>query len=160
MGNEDSIITSPILSESDWEALEMGSKARIDPMLRSVLARNLKELEEVLPKDTLSALAWMVADEILTFKLALPQNKLAGRDFHDKFGIFSDKEGNQVSFSGSPNESIRGTQNYESIKIFNSWEETVASFVAADVNRFERLRDNEDPNVRVYELPEAMRARF
>jgi hypothetical protein len=74
-----------------------------------------------LAKDTLSALAWMVADEILTFKLALPQNKLAGGDFHDKFGVFTDAEGNQVSFSGSPNESIQGFYNYESNKIFKSW---------------------------------------
>jgi len=32
------------------------------------------------------------AAEVLTFKLALPANKLAGGDFHDKFGIFTDEK--------------------------------------------------------------------
>lgn len=156
-GGRARLITSPILEEADWAALELGAQARVDEMLRRSLARNLDELAAALAKDTLSALAWMVADGVLTFKLALPQNKLAGGDFHDKFGIFTDAEGNQISFNGSPNESIRGTVNYESIKLFKSWEPAFAPLVAADVARFERLWGNEDPNVRVYELPEAAR---
>ncbi len=88
--------------------------------------RNLAELQTALEQATLSALAWMVADGVLTFKLALPQHKLAGGDFHDKFGIYTDVAGDQVSFNGSPNESIRGTVNYESNKIFKSWETAFA----------------------------------
>ncbi len=156
-GGRARIITSPILNEADWEALEQGTEAQVNPILRQALARNLADLEKTLEEDTLSALAWMVADEILTFKLALPQNKLDGGDFHDKFGVFTDAEGNQVSFSGSPNESVRGATNYESIKIFKSWEPAFAPLVAADAARFARLWDNEDPNVRVYDLPDAAR---
>ena len=153
------IITSPILSEADWEAFMVGEEARRNPILRAALIANIKELEQSLEKDTLSALAWMIADQILDIKLAVPQNKLSG-DFHDKFGIFTDKEGNQISFNGSPNESIRGTENYESIKIFKSWEPGFAPLVELDVERFERLWHNEDANVRVYELPEAARAQI
>lgn len=156
-GGRARIITSPILSEADWNALQQGTQAQVDPVLRAALMRTLAELEADLVEDTLSALAWMVADGILTFKLALPQNKLAGGDFHDKFGIFTDAEGNQISFNGSPNESIRGIYNYESNKIFKSWEPAFTPLVEADVARFERLWRNEDPNVRVYELPEAAR---
>ncbi|GAB4267435.1 MAG: DEAD/DEAH box helicase family protein [Candidatus Promineifilaceae bacterium] len=156
-GGQSRLITSPILDEADWTALELGTQARVDEMLRRSLARNLDELEATLEQDTLSALAWMVADGVLTFKLALPKNKLAGGDFHDKFGIFTDAEGNQVSFNGSPNESIRGTVNYESLKLFKSWEPAFAPLVEADVARFERLWGNEDLNVSVYDLPEAAR---
>lgn len=63
----------------------------------------------------------MVADGVLTFKLALPTNELQGGDFHDKIGLFTDAEGNQVAFNGSPNESIQGSLNSESINIFLSW---------------------------------------
>jgi hypothetical protein len=63
----------------------------------------------------------MVADEIITFKLALPQAKLQQGNFHDKFGIFADIYGNQVSFNGSYNDSIQGTRNYESIKVVFIW---------------------------------------
>lgn len=156
-GGKARFITSPILDSNDWEALQMGDAARSDPALWIALRRNIETLAAQMERDTLSALAWMVADGILTFKLALPQNKLAGGDFHDKFGIFTDTEGNQVSFNGSPNESIQGFHNYESNKIFKSWEPAFAPLVDSDVRRFERLWNNEDRNVRVYDLPEAAR---
>ena len=156
-GGRARLITSPILAASDWEALLQGEAARQDALLRTALLQNIALLATQLERETLSALAWMVADGVLTFKLAVPQNKLAGGDFHDKFGIFTDSEGYQVSFNGSPNESIQGFVNYESNKIFKSWEPAFAPLVAADVRRFERLWENEDPNVRVLGLPEAAR---
>jgi len=153
-------VTSPILDEADWEALLAGNTARTDPLLHSVLRRNITDLTETLERDTLSALAWMVADEIVTFKLALPYHKLDQGDFHDKFGVFTDAQGNQISFNGSYNDSFRGTRNYESIKIFRSWQPTFAPLVQADVERFERLWTNLDPNVRVFDLPEAAREKI
>src|SRR6185369_4582260 len=151
-------VTSPILSESDWEALQEGSAARLDETLKMAMEVNLHNLRTSMEKHTLSALAWMVADGILDFKLALPRNKLEQGEFHDKFGIFTDLEGNQVSFNGSYNDSIQGTRNYESIKIFCSWHPVLALLVNADNERFERLWSNKDPNVQVYDLPEAARA--
>ena len=150
-------VTSPILDEADWEALRTGDAARHDFMLHTALKRNVANLAEVLKKDTLSALAWMVADEIITFKLALPQDKLNRGDFHDKFGIFTDSQGNQVSFNGSYNDSIQGTRNYESIKIFCSWQSAFAPLVQKDIERFERLWNKLDLNVRIFDLPEAAR---
>ena len=151
-------VTSPILSESDWEALQEGSAARLDETLKMAMEINLQSLRTTLEKDTLSAMAWMVADGILDFKLALPRNKLDQGEFHDKFGIFTDMDDNQVSFNGSYNDSIQGTRNYESIKIFCSWHPVLALLVNADNERFERLWSNNDPNVQVYDLPEAARA--
>lgn len=156
-GGKARVITSPILSPADWDALQMGELARTDQILRTALQQNITSLSQELEQNTLSALVWMIADEILTFKLALPQNKLAGGDFHDKFGVFTDAENNRVSFSGSPNESIQGFCNYESNKIFQSWNPAMRPFVEADEKRFERLWQNEDANVRTYDLPEAAR---
>jgi superfamily II DNA or RNA helicase len=153
-------VTSPVLSKEDWQALQLGEAARYDEELRRAIERNLDDLEQALERDTLSALAWLVADGILDFRLALPRNKLERGDFHDKFGIFTDAEGNQVSFNGSYNDSIQGTRNYESIKIFCSWQPTFAPLVQADAERFERLWNNSDPNVQVFDLPEAARARI
>lgn len=153
-------VTSPILDEEDWEALLAGNNARSDPILRAVLERNIASFAETTDQDTLSTLAWMVADEIITFKLALPCEKLDQGDFHDKFGIFTDAYGNQISFNGSYNDSIKGTRNYESIKIFRSWQPVFADLVQADVLRFEKLWSNLDPNVRVFDLPEAAREKI
>jgi superfamily II DNA or RNA helicase len=153
-------VTSPILSESDWEALQKGDAARQDEVLKAALDVNLDELERSLEAETLSALAWMVADGILDFKLAMPRNKLEQGEFHDKFGIFTDGEGNQVSFNGSYNDSVQGTRNYESIKVFCSWQAVLSLLVNADAERFERLWGNKDENVQVFNLTDSARERI
>ncbi len=150
-------VTSPILDEADWQAMQDGNNARYDETLRRALSCNISDLAKALERDTLSALAWMVADEVITFKLALPHNKLERGDFHDKFGIFTDAEGNQISFNGSYNDSIQGLRNYESIKVFCSWHIAFAPLVRADAERFDRLWRKKDANVRVYDLPDAAR---
>ncbi|MFV9504236.1 MAG: DEAD/DEAH box helicase family protein [Oscillochloridaceae bacterium umkhey_bin13] len=153
-------ITSPILDAGDWEALQLGDAARDDTVLRQALERTISDLTDTLDRATLTALAWMVADDVITFKLALPRNKLERGNFHDKFGVFTDDEGNQVSFNGSYNDSIQGMRNYESIKVFCSWKMAFAPLVQADAQRFERLWNNLDPNVRVFDLPDAARAQI
>jgi len=148
-------VTSPILSKNDWEAMETGEKAKHDPNLKELLFSNILDLSSSLESETLSALSWMIADSIIEFKIALPGKKLKHGDFHDKFGIFTDENGQQVSFNGSYNDSIQGTRNYESLKVFYSWNPAYAPLVKADAERFERLWKNEDPNVFVFDLPEA-----
>ncbi len=153
-------ITSPILSEKDWKALREGEAARNDAVLRDTLRQNVADLAEALEQQTLSALAWMVADGILEFKLALPYNKLADGDFHTKFGIFSDFFDDSVSFSGSYNDSLKGLRNYEDISVFCSWESPFDQWVPKYQERFEQLWENKDPNVRVFDLPAAARAQI
>jgi DNA phosphorothioation system restriction enzyme len=148
-------VTSPILAESDWDALFSGEQAKVDAALKASLTRSITDLQDTLQHDTLTALSWMVADGILDFRLAVPQMQLAGGEFHDKFGIFTDFSGKRVSFNGSYNDSIQGSRNYESIKVFCDWEPAFAPLVQADARRFEKLWNNEDPNVRVYPIPEA-----
>jgi superfamily II DNA or RNA helicase len=151
-------VTSPILHESDWEALRLGDKARTDALLRQRLRESIENLRTVWDRHLLTALAWMVADEVLVFRLAVPRGRLEGGEFHDKFGVFYDAVGDAISFNGSNNDSIQGTINYESLKVFRSWDPSMAPLVSADVDRFERLWENCDPNVQVYELGDAMRA--
>ena len=148
-------VTSPILDPSDWEALQTGDAARTDAFLYVRLQTQIADMAETLAQDTLSAIAWMVADGVLDFKLAVPRAKLDRGDFHDKFGIFTDAQKNQVSFNGSYNDSIQGTRNYESVKVFSSWEPAFAPLVAGDAARFARLWGNEYPDVKVYDVPAA-----
>ncbi len=150
------IITSPILDKNDYDALLKGETMKKHVIEKSI-NKSIEKLAKDLEEDVLSALAWLVADNILEFKLAVPRNKLEG-DFHDKFGIFIDEEGDMVAFIGSPNESIRGFENYESIKIFPSWRDTTSREIAENENnRFDILWNDEDPNISVYTLPKAAR---
>jgi len=149
-------VISPVLTAQDWNALRIGQQAREDQVLYKALERDLDQLAKDLHEDTLCALAWMVADRIVDFRIAIPRGTLDG-DFHDKFGVFTDESGDRISFIGSYNDSVRGLRNYESIKVFPSWKPEFQELVLSDVERFERLWANADPNVEVVEMPEATR---
>lgn len=151
------IVASPKLSPQDWAALRQGTDAQHDPLLHEALSRTIEQLASDFADDTLTALAWAVADGLLEFRIAIPAGDLDG-DFHDKFGQFHDIEGNAIAFNGSPNDSEQAFRNYESISCFYSWlDEREARRVESEIERFNRLWSNRDANVRVYLLPEAIR---
>lgn len=150
-------ITSPILDAKDAEVFKNSvNKLEQQEKFSDIAAKNFEVIKEMLEKDTLNALCWMIYDGILEFRFAIAVNELEDGDFHDKFGIFSDEKGNKVSFNGSVNDSYKGTVNYESIKTFTTWE-GMGAFVEDDEHRFERLWENTDKNVKIYELPEAIK---
>lgn len=148
-------ITSPILEEADLVSLKNGLIEPDDIDLFSILKEEVKSLQIYLEEDVKNAIAWLVYDEILEFRFAVPTNKLEGGDFHDKFGIFYGNEEN-LSFNGSVNDSKKGTRNYESIKVFSTWK-GLGDFVKEDINRFERIWENKDENIKIYNIPEAIK---
>ncbi|HET9283998.1 MAG TPA: DEAD/DEAH box helicase family protein [Candidatus Angelobacter sp.] len=156
-GGKARIIASPKLDRDDCAALNQGTDARNDPALRNALEGTLTDLEHDLTHDTLAAIAWMVADGLLEFRIAVPTGELDG-DFHDKFGVFQDNESNSIAFHGSPNDSEKAFHNYESISVYYSWiDGREALRVQNEQSRFNLIWDNGDINLRVYELPDAIR---
>lgn len=156
-GGKARIIASPKLDPDDCAALNQGADARNDPLLRAALERALEDLARDLATDTLSTLAWMVADGLLDFRIAIPTGELDG-DFHDKFGVFRDASKNAIAFHGSPNDSERAFRNYESISIYYSWiDDREFARVKGQQERFDLIWGNGDVNVRVYQLPDAVR---
>ena len=156
-GGKARILASPKLDRADCAALNQGVDARNDPTLRAALQGTIDDLEHGLGRDTLAALAWMVADGLLDFRIAIPVGELDG-DFHDKFGIFHDATGNAVAFHGSPNDSEQAFRNYESISVYYSWiDDREAARVRNEQERFNLIWNNGDRNLRVYEMPDAVR---
>jgi hypothetical protein len=159
-GGRARIIASPMLDREDCAALCHGVDARNDLSLRAALEQTIGDLEYDLAHDTLSALAWMIADGLLDFRVAIPAADLDG-DFHDKFGIFRDSAGDAIAFHGSPNDSERAFRNYESISVFYSWlDSREAMRVENEQNRFDLIWNNGDINLRVYALPDAIKNRL
>jgi len=153
-------IVSPILDEKEYDIFLNGENgAAAAEKFEMLLNENLDKLEQELANDTLNALAWMIYDRILEFRFAVPKNHLQEGDFHDKFGIFYGQNGDRISFNGSQNDSKQGFSNYESIKVFRSWDST-RPYVEYDVSRFEKLWTNNDRNVTVYTMPEAVKERI
>jgi len=156
-GGKARIIASPKLDRDDCAALNQGVDARNSALLRAALQGTLDELERNLEHDTLAAIAWMIADGLIDFRIAIPTGELDG-DFHDKFGIFRDSSGNSVAFHGSPNDSEKAFRNYESISVYYSWiDGREALRVQNEQERFNLIWDNGDINLRVYDLPDAIR---
>jgi len=154
-------IASPKLTQADWDALMKGITARNDDALKSAILKNIDDLQASMETDTLNALAWLIADGVIDFKLALPKAQLEGGDCHDKFGTFIDENGDIASFNGSYNDSIQGNRNFESITVFCEWDGDLLKAFSQDTHRkFNRIWENKDPNVEVYTLPAAAKAKI
>ena len=153
-------ITSPILEERDYLAIKSApDMPAIAKYFQELLINCISRLAEEIEADTQNALGWMIYDNILELKFAIPTEKLLDGDFHDKFGVFYDENGNCLSFAGSINDSSKGFSNYESIKVFKSWD-GMLPYVNADIQRFENLWNNLDDNLRVIICNDAIREKL
>ncbi len=159
-GGKMRLITSPLLSAEDWSAVKQGEDAKSDPHILSTLNGVIDDLEGAAKSEPLRVLAWMIADELLDMRIAVPTAKLSG-DFHIKVGVFEDPASNYIAFNGSPNETVGGFQNFEKLHIHLSWTEDRDALHARSIAKtFNRLWSKHDPNVRCFELPNAIQKRL
>jgi len=148
------LVVSPHLEPADIEVLQ---SATSNPALalRAIVARSLADIEDALIKDRLNALAWLADAGLLEIKLALrldARGNFTRGIFHEKTGIFTDKDGNHVAFAGSSNETAGGlVENFESIKVFYSWRDQEGR-VLEEVENFDALWNNSTPGLRVLEF--------
>lgn len=156
-GGRGRIVTSPILSDADWEAFQQGEEAQSDQALHEALRRSIDDLATSLHRDTLNCLAWLVADELLEFRFAVPRPGWRRGDYHDKVWVFTDRCGDKVALHGSFNDSIQGTLNGEAISVFRSWEPAQAQYVEAHASRLRVLWEDRNPQFTVRTIPEAAR---
>jgi len=149
------LVTSPILEPQDWEAILNGELAKNNDYLLAILRRHVHSLEQSLEENTRAALAWMIADGLLEIRFAIPKHRKG--DFHDKFAVFVDEEGNRVAIHGSYNDSIQGSLNGESFSVFRSWIPGQREYVEKHQARFTALWEDRNPYFDVYEIPEAIK---
>lgn len=150
------LVASPMLSESDVQAIKRGYSLREDVEARA-LAGALDGQFGPLVQHRLGLLAWLIAHNRLEIKVAVLAGEWQPGIYHEKLGVFSDGR-NVVAFTGSPNESASGlVSNFECVDVYCSWR-------AEDVERawekdesFGRLWHNTTAALRVYSFPEAAR---
>ncbi|KEQ17844.1 DEAD/DEAH box helicase family protein [Endozoicomonas numazuensis] len=153
------LVCSPELTSEDYDAISTGYQSR-DDTLGSALSRDFESLksDERLQANT-EALATLIALGVISVKIAF-RPKGQGI-YHEKMGVFKDKQGDVVCFKGSVNESWSGWHeygNYESFDTYCSWDETKETIrVKNNEQYFERLWNNELETVQVVELPDIAR---
>lgn len=106
-------------------------------------------------KNARNLFAWMVYDNVLEMRFAVPIKRLEEGDFHDKFGNFYNGD-KVISYVGSINDSKKGFSNYEGIMVFPCWKESDRYFYMVR-NKFKRLWENTDKNILCYKITEAVR---
>lgn len=111
------------------------------------------------------------SSEIVSAKLDVVANMIASRNivikvayvpsgiYHEKIGLFTDAQGNTISFIGSANATINAYHhNFETIDIFGSWESPRR--VAEHRKHFANLWNNAIENLSVVPFPEAVEKRL
>jgi SNF2 family DNA or RNA helicase len=158
-------------SPNDLKAIQKGYELRDAIAFR--LNDDLKSPLNFVQLKHFEILSWLIANEYLDIKIAVPLKENGFPEdsdrlldphhiFHEKVGIFIDSQGDRVVFSGSNNESLSGWEsNIESFHVYCSWEgDRDLERVNEEVYRFEQLWNGLAPNVRIFEVPEAVKKKL
>lgn len=149
---EDVIIAEDVITNPDKIIKEIEQNFDIDA------------IENAFIKETLKAFGWMLAKGFLEIKLALPKKDHISNFpalFHQKIGIIKDIDNNEISFSGSINETgIGWKKNIEEFKVFRRWKEDELNYFNSDKIRFFHLWNNLSEKVEVIPLPQAIKEKL
>ena len=106
------LVNCPRLSSSDVEAMK-GSIDSLDSVIYKNFIHSYEDITDKFELDHVKALGWMIANNLLTIKIAVVRNnsRVCSSDeierlgiMHQKVGVLYDQAGNALSFSGSNNE--------------------------------------------------------
>lgn len=165
-GGKMRLITSPRLNKEDIEIVKkiVDDDASLN---LSDFGLDLVNLENEFEKNHVKALGWMLSSGLLEMKLAVVFNDdgsicdnetIAEKGlFHQKVGILKDAENNEMSFSGSINETASAwVDNDEEFKVFREWTDA-REYFERDRIKFDEIWSGERKNVKVYNLPTAIK---
>lgn len=166
-GGKMRLITSPRLSKDDLDIVEKVASDQSDLTLLD-FGIDLEHLENEFEKNHVKALGWMLGNGLLEMKLAIVLNddgSICDMDtitekglFHQKVGVLTDRNHNGLSFSGSINETASAwVNNDEEFKVFKEWTSS-SEYYLKDKQRFEEIWNGKRCNVRVYNIPNAIKA--
>jgi superfamily II DNA or RNA helicase len=137
------LITSPAnLSDEDLEDMGKGESLR-QHLEADLVAAATQPSGAPAFNDQLPLLTWMIGNSRLEVKIALRELPDSFSLFHEKIGVFEDKTGNFMTFSGSPNETrAAALRHSESFPLHRSWlNEDQLAYAAEERERFTSLWD-------------------
>lgn len=157
-GGRIQFIVSPLLSQEDIDAINKGYEKK--KIIGEALLREFKEPENYFQEERLNWLAYLIEEGFLEIKVAFtPMDKQLGM-YHEKIGIVTDEYGNKIVFTGSLNETLNAFHNnYESIVVFNSWEES-KEYADEMQNDFNNLWNDRETDLEIIDFPDVVKERF
>lgn len=149
------LIVSPALSQDDVSAIQLGYEKKKDIVNRKFIQEFTDEIR-CFDDSSLNVLAELIARGIMDIKVASVKNDIG--IYHDKLGILTDKDGNQIVFYGSANSSVNAYQNnYEKIRVVRSWEAGEGDSVIDEVFEFDKLWNNKNQFLDVYDFMDSVK---
>ena len=149
------LIVSPALSQDDVSAIQLGYEKKKDIVNRKFIQEFTDEIR-CFDDSSLNILAELIARGIMDIKVASVKNDIG--IYHDKLGILTDKDGNQIVFYGSANASVNAYQNnYEKIRVARSWEAGEGDSVIDEVFEFDKLWNNKNQFLDVYDFMDSVK---
>lgn len=155
------LIVGCTLGPGELAAIEKGESLK--RTVEQQLAARPLEPPDSAARDALELLAWMIANDILDVKVAVPCDEArrpiaADGIFHAKSGVIIDIAGNRLAFNGSINETPNGWRhNWETFNVFTSWADG-SDYVDREVEDFAKIWANKAKRVVTLDVPDAVRA--
>ncbi|MFA5867124.1 MAG: DEAD/DEAH box helicase family protein [Actinomycetota bacterium] len=153
-GGSMQMVISAELNQQDMDAIRSATETP-EQIFAQVIIDDLNNLKDLLVYEHIKALGWLLANNRLEIKVAVPR---ADGIFHPKIGVFNDRQDNIVTFSGSINESAMGWKgNDEFFKSFVSWKPEDSSRLHADIDEFNKYWNNTAKRSQIVDAPIALR---
>ena len=155
------LVISPKLSETDISDIEHGYEVR-KIIERSLMREIMSTSDDEFGLKNLSYLAQLIAKNVLDIKVAVLASGNRYSMYHEKMGILTDSDGNQIAFSGSMNESDNAFYgNYEAIDVFCSWtDDHDKERVYQKSLAFKAIWEDFEPGIQTLEFPEAAKSKL
>ncbi len=154
------LICNPELSSEDIELIAHGvlidEKRATNDLLNSYSLKEISTDDEI----KMDIISNLIENGRLKIKVAFMNDGI----YHEKFGIFADKEGEMVYFNGSANETKSAKKkNFESFMVTESWDsEKSRRSILKEKEYFEKLWNNkiDDDSLIVYDFPIALKEKI
>ena len=154
-GGKARILTSVCLSTEDWNAIKASKDENneIENIINHRVLSTVEDLKNALEEKTLATLSFLIKENYLEFKFAIPCENLQGGIFHSKVSIFTNRDGDVIVLAGSQNDSHQATLNEETVNVFTSW--GVGKPYADDhIEQHQNKWREKYRNLKIFTLPE------
>ena len=154
-GGKIELICSPNLEKKDIEAIDYGYRSRADIITESLL-NSIRDPITYFEEERLNLIATLIANGNLNIKIAFMNDDNGFRLYHEKIAVFTDYDGNKISYAGSANESENGLDgNFESLYTFCSWKDSSqVEAVSVAEEDFDNMWNDQTSKLHVIEFPE------
>ena len=146
-----------------YELSETRAKELVEQIGENI-AQDLDRLTDLFAQSRLEALAWMLVNNRLEIRVAIPKKTYYGCGngiFHDKMLIFEDTDGCTVTAVGSANETRSAYEvNGESLWLHMSWRPGADAYIQKHKRDFSAIWSNNHPDYIVFSLPEAIKLKL